>query len=50
VVLVGDREEKISVDRLKPHLGLAPQEVARPPRRGRLPGQPPLHGSGGSGG
>jgi hypothetical protein len=34
-VQVGDREEDISVDRLKPHLGATPAAVAEPPRRGR---------------
>ncbi len=32
---VGDREENISVDRLKPRLGTAPVAAADPPRRGR---------------
>jgi transposase InsO family protein len=35
---VGSREEDISVDRLKPHLGAAPAAVAVLPRRGRPPG------------
>ena len=34
---IGDREEWVSADRLKPHLGPAPV-AARPPRRGRPPG------------
>jgi len=34
-VAVGDREEDISVDRLKPHTGLSPVSPAAPPRRGR---------------
>ena len=31
---VGTREEVITRDRLKPHVGLAPPAVAEPPRRG----------------
>ena len=34
---VGGREEVVTVDRLKPHLGSAPVEAAEPPRRGRPP-------------
>ena len=37
-VQVGEREEIISRDRLKPHQGLATPEAAVPPRRGRPPG------------
>ena len=33
---IGDPEEWVSADRLKPHLGPAPV-AARPPRRGRPP-------------
>jgi transposase InsO family protein len=32
---VGDRVETVSIDRLKPHLGLRPLQPASPPRRGR---------------
>jgi hypothetical protein len=32
---VGGREEVVSVDRLKPHLGKAPVAAAQPPTRGR---------------
>jgi hypothetical protein len=35
---VGDREEAVSVDRLKPHTGAEPMQPAAPPRRGRPPG------------
>jgi len=35
---VGDREEAVSVDRLKPHTGAEPVQPAAPPRRGRPPG------------
>jgi transposase InsO family protein len=35
---VGTREEVVSVDRLKPHVGAAPVAAADPPRRGRPPG------------
>jgi hypothetical protein len=38
---VGDREEAVSVDRLKPHTGAEPVQPAAPPRRGRPP-HPPL--------
>jgi hypothetical protein len=34
-VAVGNRQEVISVNRLKPHIGAAPSEPALPPRRGR---------------
>jgi hypothetical protein len=34
---VGNREEVVSVDRLKPHLGTSPTSPAVPPRRGRPP-------------
>jgi hypothetical protein len=32
---VGEREETVSIDRLKPHLGAAPVQPALPPSRGR---------------
>jgi hypothetical protein len=32
---VGNKEEVVSIDRLKPHLGLAPVDPAKPPQRGR---------------
>ncbi len=35
---VGDREEAVSVDRLKPHTGAETVQPATPPKRGRLPG------------
>ena len=35
---VGDREEVVSVDRLKPHTGAEPVQPAVQPRRGRPPG------------
>jgi transposase InsO family protein len=35
---VGDREEAVSVDRLKPHMGAEPVQPAAPPKRGRPPG------------
>jgi hypothetical protein len=38
---VGDREEAVSVDRLKPHTGAEPVQPAAPPKRGR-PHRPPL--------
>ena len=34
---LGTRQEVVSRDRLKPHVGTAPQVVADPPRRGRPP-------------
>jgi hypothetical protein len=43
---IGGRDEVISADRLKPHLGQAPVQPAEPPRRGRPPASP----SGGVGG
>ena len=42
----GGRDEVISADRLKPHLGQAPVQPASPPKRGRPPASP----SGGVGG
>lgn len=36
-IAVGDRTERVSVDRLKPHLGRAPVQPATPARRGRPP-------------
>jgi transposase InsO family protein len=35
IILVGDREEEVSVDRLKPHQGTSPLQPAVPPSRGR---------------
>jgi hypothetical protein len=35
---VGDREEAVSVDRLKPHTGAEPVQLAAQPKLGRLPG------------
>jgi len=32
---VGEREETVSIDRLKPHRGAAPVQPAQPPSRGR---------------
>jgi transposase InsO family protein len=43
---IGGRDEVISADRLKPHLGQAPVQPASPPKRGRPPASP----SGGVGG
>jgi hypothetical protein len=43
---IGGRDEVISADRLKPHLGQAPVQLASPPKRGRPPASP----SGGVGG
>jgi len=37
ILEVGGREDSVSVDRLKPHLGRAPLQPAPPPRRGRPP-------------
>jgi transposase InsO family protein len=37
-LLIGDREESVSVDRLKPHLGTAATSPAFPPQRGRPAG------------
>jgi hypothetical protein len=34
---IGDREEAVSIDRLKPHLGSSHLQPADPPRRGRPP-------------
>ena len=36
---LGTRQEVVSRDRLKPHLGLAQLAAADPPRRGRPPGR-----------
>ena len=36
---IGTREDVITRDRLKPHLGQAPPVAADPPRRGRPPGR-----------
>jgi hypothetical protein len=38
---VGDREEAVSVDRLKPHTGAEPVQPAAQPKRGRPPGSAP---------
>jgi hypothetical protein len=38
---MGQREETVSVDRLKPHLGLSPSAPAEPPLRGRPRLHPP---------
>jgi hypothetical protein len=35
---VGDREEAVSVDRLKPHMAAEPMQPAVPQKRGRPPG------------
>jgi hypothetical protein len=45
VVEVGGRQESVSVDRLKPHLGASPLPAASPPRRGRPPREPPRNSS-----
>jgi hypothetical protein len=37
VIEVGGRHESVSMDRLKPHLGVQQVEPAAPPRRGRPP-------------
>jgi hypothetical protein len=37
---IGGRDEVISADRLKPHLGRAPALPATPPKRGRPPASP----------
>ena len=42
-VHIGGRQEVISVDRLKPHLGAAPLLPATAPRRGRPPSSVPSH-------
>jgi hypothetical protein len=34
---VGEREELVSIDRLKPHRGAAPVQPAQPPARGQPP-------------
>jgi hypothetical protein len=34
-VQVGSRKEEIAVDRLKPHVGAKPTDVAVPPKHGR---------------
>ena len=36
---IGTRDDIITRDQLKPHLGLAPPAAADPPRRGRPPGR-----------
>jgi hypothetical protein len=43
---IGGRDEVVSADRLKPHLGLSPLQPTVPPRRGR----PPASSDGGIGG
>ncbi len=45
---IGGRDEVISADRLKPHLGQAPVQPASPPKRGR-PLASPRGGVGGRG-
>ena len=42
---VGGREETVSLDRLKPHLGVGPSSAALPAARGRHAAgpRPPLH-------
>jgi hypothetical protein len=42
VIEVGGRHESVSVDRLKPHLGMQQVEPAAPPRRGRPPLRRPM--------
>jgi hypothetical protein len=37
VINIGGKHDSVSVDRLKPHLGLSPVEPATPPLRGRPP-------------
>jgi len=43
VFLMGNKKEKVSVDRLKPHLGLAPVTPALVRQRGPHPLMCPLH-------
>ena len=35
ILEIGGREEEVTIDRLKPHLGKAPLQPAVPPARGR---------------
>jgi len=35
IIIVGDKREAVSIDRLKPHLGTRPLQPAVPPVRGR---------------
>jgi hypothetical protein len=35
IIQIGSREEVVSIDRLKPHLGNSPVTAAVPPTRGR---------------
>jgi hypothetical protein len=42
---VGGREETVSIDRLKPHLGVGPFSAALPAARGRPPTSAPHDGS-----
>jgi hypothetical protein len=35
IIKVGEREEEVSIDRLKPHMGQSPLQPAVPPTRGR---------------
>jgi len=42
---VGGREETVSIDRLKPHLGVGPFSAALPAARGRPPTSAPHGGS-----
>jgi hypothetical protein len=39
-IRVGDKEEVVSVDRLKAHTGPGPAEPVSPPLRGRPPARP----------
>ncbi len=39
---VGGREETVSIDRLKPHLGVGPFTAALPAARGRPPASAPI--------
>jgi hypothetical protein len=39
---VGGREETVSIDRLKPHLGVGPFSAALPAARGRPPASAPV--------
>ncbi len=39
---VGGREEAVSIDRLKPHLGVGPFSAALPAARGRPTSSPPV--------
>ncbi len=39
---VGGREETVSIDRLKPHVGVGPFSAALPAARGRPPSSAPV--------